>query len=1158
MIELPSDRTFRKHMKNFLTLVLLALVSLPTLFAQEDTIRVHTLTYDSITTRRGTWLFPGADHTYRKVLMHQTLKCSALTTQDQYACGEWDYLTYIQAHRHTGLLDSAARTHPYFLVGAAAPDSVDRIDQPALSQVTRADLRSVLTPGTTESMASLGSGMQVVNYTFGPTYDRVRSHFIFTVAELSAAGLIAGSPINQARLALSEASGSTRIIVRLKNGTYTGGIFTETNLTTVYDRVTDLEDALLLSFHTPFIWDGTSDLIMDLAVEQFGGSGTATLFGTVSAMNTSALKLEYDGYVDLKDDILSTDAMPLSTLGDAITITFRVFGADELPVNNSFLEALDANDRRILNIHLPWSDGRVYWDAGNDGGGFDRIDKAAASSQIKGQWNNWAFVKNVSTGTMKIYLNGALWHTGTGKTKPLAGITKLRFASNGVEHSSYPGLVDDINVFNTEVPAAVIADWHAREMTYANPNYDDLLYSFNFNEQNNEPYAINVVDPSTPAWLMGTVRRDRYTAADLRWSFGQTSFRPNVTFVQGDHTMNVDTVLVTTDRTGPQLSIVNFEVLGNASVPVDTIFGALGGWTYSIDPNGNSTDSSYVGGTMHYNDTLDYYGEPFAVVENYEIGRFITPYGIGLNLGTQGFRWTYDVTDYQWLLHDSVELSAGNQQELIDLEFEMIEGTPPRTVLQQKRPWGEWSSNSYADLDNDVKMPPVTVGLDPNAAQWSLRTRLTGHGHNSNTGNFPHCCEWKDNTHYLRANGAQVDQWHIWQTNECATNPVYPQGGTWPGSREGWCPGDVVKDHAVELTPFVTGNTIELDYDITPVPANNQGMGGGNYVMNMDLFEFSAPAFDLDAEVYEVLRPSSDDYQRRDNPICYDPLVVLRNAGGTELTSVTFTYGVSGGTPRTYVWTGSLKHTQTALVTLPVDDPVFWIGDDASIFTVTTSAPNGGADAHAVNDSYHSPFTLPVLYQHDVVLEYKTNNRPNENSVTVKRIDGSTVLSRGSHVANTVYRDTLHLTNGCYTFEMLDSGNDGLSYWADTDAGTGYCKLKKTTGPTLKSFEAEFGHSIKFAFSVGIGVGVNEMEKEIGLKAFPNPGSGLFTLDLQGIQGATRMVVLDATGKMVLTQRLELHGADLRQLDLSTEANGLYQVRLEHERGVELLRLMKQ
>ena len=161
----------------------------------------------------------------------------------------------------------------------------------------------------------------------------------------------------------------------------------------------------------------------------------------------------------------------------------------------------------------------------------------------------------------------------------------------------------------------------------------------------------------------------------------------------------------------------------------------------------------------------------------------------------------------------------------------MIEGVPPRPLVGHQRPWGGHTSRSYADLSGDIALPPVAVQLSPEATQWSLRTRLTGHGHNSNTGAYPHCCEWKDNTHSVRLNGTQIDAWHIWQENDCALNPVYPQGGTWLGSREGWCPGDVVKDHEVTLPGLTSGGTATLDYSITPVPSNNLGMGGGNYVI---------------------------------------------------------------------------------------------------------------------------------------------------------------------------------------------------------------------------------------------------------------------------------------------------------------------------------------
>ena len=38
--------------------------------------------------------------------MYYKLKCSPLTTWDQYNCGEWDYLTYTRVYNHTGLFDS--------------------------------------------------------------------------------------------------------------------------------------------------------------------------------------------------------------------------------------------------------------------------------------------------------------------------------------------------------------------------------------------------------------------------------------------------------------------------------------------------------------------------------------------------------------------------------------------------------------------------------------------------------------------------------------------------------------------------------------------------------------------------------------------------------------------------------------------------------------------------------------------------------------------------------------------------------------------------------------------------------------------------------------------------------------------------------------------
>ena len=119
--------------------------------------------------------------------------------------------------------------------------------------------------------------------------------------------------------------------------------------------------------------------------------------------------------------------LPLSSINNEITVSFWVYGDENtLPYNSTIMEGLDANGTRNLNIHFPWSNSRVYWDCGNNAGSYDRIDKAASQNEFSSQWNHWAFTKNCSTGEMKMYLNGVLWHSGNNKTAPI-DIKKLNW-----------------------------------------------------------------------------------------------------------------------------------------------------------------------------------------------------------------------------------------------------------------------------------------------------------------------------------------------------------------------------------------------------------------------------------------------------------------------------------------------------------------------------------------------------------------------------------------------------------------------------------------------------------------------------------------------------------------------------------------------------------
>ena len=1130
----------------------------------QDTLRVQTLTFDDITQRRGWFVFPDSTHEYRKVLMHHTLKCDPSTTQDQYPCGEWDYLTYNMIHEHTGVLDSAALTHPLFKVGATSPASVERMPVTLYHTRLLPAARRTITSTSGENVATVGEGGAWDAGLLQAVLGTSRSQYLFLASELSAAGLQAG-PIHQLRFT-TDAQGSgpySRVTIRLKQTAVTTlTSFDDSGLQTVHEVApaglgTQAGEQTFM-FTEPFLWDGTSNLLVDVAAGRMNGASAPAVQASTVASGLAVQAVGRDGYLQLKDDIISVDATPMADLSTSITVMFRTKGDAAITgQNTTILEAVNAQGQRVLNVHLPWSNGRVYWDAGNVDGNYDRIDKAANTADVQGQWNHWAFVKNTATGQMKIYLNGVLWQSGTGMTRPLSGITTFKLGSAWNGNVPYLGALDEINVFATEVDAATIAAWKDRAISSEHPNAEDLLYSFHCDELPAAHVLENSADPAHQALAMGTVQRLYRDAPETFHAQQPITVRPDLSFVQGSYESTLDTVVLERQEPLPLLTEEFFAVAGNGVVPVDTVFAWMGGMVYTYGPDGTPVDSVPAAGTVDLNDTLNYFGVPFEVVRDWEVGRFITPYGIGLSLGPNGFRWTFDVTDYQWLLRDSVELSAGNQQELIDLEFELIEGVPPRRVVGHQRPWGGLMSRSYADLDNDVALPPVTVDLSPDAAQWALRTRFTGHGHNSNTGAYPHCCEWKNNTHYLFLNGAEVDQWHIWQENDCAENPVYPQGGTWLNSREGWCPGDLVKDHEVPLPGLVAGGTATLDYAITPVPTNNQGMGGGNYVINMDLMEYAAPSHALDAEIVEVERPSTTDMHRRENPICRAPLVVLRNAGGTDLTSVTFTYGVSGGQNVSHTWNGLLRHMEQVPVELPVPDAGFWMGDEDRIFTVTITAANGQPDNYAANDSYQTTFQLPVVYNHRVVLHYKTNNRPSETSVAVRDIQGNVVFSRNSHIANTQYIDTLDLDEGCYTFEMIDTGNDGLSYWADSGAGTGYCRIKKPNGVIVKNFEAEFGRTIHWPFTHTTVVGLAEQELPASLRVFPNPTARAFTLEVSEVHGPARLEIIDGRGRIVHERNVELHGDDRLSIDLSDLGEGIYHVRVNGRDRQVMVRLVK-
>ena len=1137
-------------------LVLIPGLSGVSLQAQDTTV-VQTFTFSDITKRRGTYVFPDDTHKWRKILMYYTLKCDPATTADNFACGEWDYLTYNYIYDHTGQFDSVEVNHPQFLLGGEDIASAQHSTNPIYHYYQSWQIFRVIDSVIAETNHLIGTGTQPSDIILGAAQAQRKVQFLVPASELNAAGLTPGN-IDRMRWDITSLGDSLKhLTVRIKITALNQlDEFDNDNFTTVYSRNTAFATAGMntLDFSTPYNWNGISNMIIEVSYTNTTAGTNTMVNSEITADSNTVVSTGVDSYVDFDNGKYLDIPMNDYDLGDEITISFWSYGdANALPANTSILEGFDKFNNRVINIHHPWSNSQIYWDAG-EGSGYDRINKSASSSDFSGSWTHWAFTKNTPNGTMRIYRNGNLWHSGTNKSRTIGEIRHLRVAKNRSNGNPWTGKMDELRVWDKALTQTEIQDWMHKDVTSAHPQHSDLLVYFRFNSAT----PVNEGNLSLTPYWQGAPAIRNYSGTDRFRNGVRTDVRPQITLVKGSYQSHLDTILVIDTVQAAPYSVIEYGVSGNSAVATNISYPWAEGYGYTFDPNGNKIDSTfYAGSNTTTNNTLTYFDEPFEIVDRYEIGRFITPYGIGLTLGPDGFTWMYDVTEYASFLKDTVDLSAGNNQELIDLKFVMIEGTPPADVVKVDRIWGQSKSVRYELLDNDSELPNVTMNLDPSASVFHVKTRLTGHGHNSNTGNYPHCCEWRDNTHYLDINGSEAAQWHIWQTHDCALNPVYPQGGTWPGAREGWCPGDVVKEHTFDITPQVTGNTVDIDYRITPVPGSNQGMGNGNYVVGMHLLQYGAPHHANDAEIYDVVRPNDWEYYSRTNPVCQSPSVVIRNNGSSDLTSLKITYQVSGGDPVVYNWSGNLGFLEKEQIDLPIDDGSFYLGDTMNFFTVTVSEPNGVADEYSDNDSYTTEFQLPDIYP-TLVVNFRTNEYPQENSYTITDAAGVVVHNRDGNnlTPNTTYRDTLYLSGGCYTLELTDANDDGLSYWANTAQGSGYLQLWNHDGQIMRLFESEFGNKITHAFAIGTLVNVPDVPEDFShFQLYPNPSQGEFVLELAGYQGPVNVQMMNMSGQTIFQEKINVQGSITRNYQKSLPA-GLYLVRLEHEGKAKVKKLI--
>ncbi len=554
--------------------------------------------------------------------------------------------------------------------------------------------------------------------------------------------------------------------------------------------------------------------------------------------------------------------------------------------------------------------------------------------------------------------------------------------------------------------------------------------------------------------------------------------------------------------------------------------------------------------------TTHVYARP-AGADSVEIARVITPYATDWLAQNRKHDYIVDVTDYASILKGNLAFRYAYDGYswgfTLTLKMEMIEGTPTMNALSAKNIYdGYYAYGKTADpIESHLTAKPFQYS-NP-VAKVFVKNLISGHG-SDDTGCSEFCSKYYD----LKINGTAISQKQLWRS-DCGKNDVYPQTGTWVYERANWCPGNVVNPITHDISSNTSaGSTFSVDIDMEPYTAPNQGNASAGFGVNSQLISCSAPNYNLDVSLEDIISPSNDPNYFRSNNICSNPKVKIKNTGTATVNSVLFDYKLVGGQTYNYTWNGTLNFLEEAIVDLGPSIAMF-NGNESNQFQVSINKVNGSADQDSYNNTYNSTFTDVRSYPMPMVVYFSTNSSSstvnpgyNESSWQILNDAGVVVASRMNNLNNKIFRDTINLPVGCYTFISNDDGCDGISWWANSAGGTGTLRFSSNTTPqSYKTFNGDFGCQIMERFTVGYVLGVKETAKAVNtFQSFPNPASSLVNLlfDVSDYQDVS-YTITDVSGKEVQAGKFVNVSSTIYPINTTELGGGMYFVTCHFAKG---------
>jgi hypothetical protein len=1111
-----------------------------------DTIRVQAFDFNS-DSRDTVIQFPAEQNlSYEKILLKYGMRCHdalvSTVSNRNLGCREWDFSCNTYIVDSTKIETLPAFTNSHFITNFTGT-SFEFLNTPVYNFMRGTQTDVEISATNAETLAKVGSGTEALDRVLSTDHVAGKSQYLYTAEELSAAGFVAG-PIHGMSIGVLGDGGEAQFLkILMKNSTKQVLDAVENGFSEVYYKNTILKanEENRFQFATPFTWDGSSNLVVEFNFTNLNPVSATVVEGErkegnfgLTAVSEQEIMITNNTYIECVDytGVLGSQNRTM----EAWVKTTNGASGEILAWGNN--TNADKWVWRFVN-------GRLRLEI--NGGGTE------SSTEVNdGVWHHVACVldgNNLSD--IKFYVDGVLDANATvgnlGITTASASNVRI---SRGINNRYLDSFIDDVRIWDTALSEETIDTWKNIKVDESHPNYDNLQLNFRFDGEG------QLVEDSSIHGRDATIIGERYTTSEISGSnlfkeFSTSSSRPNITFYQGDYETNVTNTLVDRPvaKEPAHLVVTQTVIAGDPNVAVDdaiVVSEPVQYWTPDIsifDENTGellseeviASDGVFTITELEYQRRFPFYNE---------LVSFVTPYGIGLDLGETGISFEIDMSDYVSILTGDKRLLmtlGGQNQEEMDLEFLFIVGTPPRDVVQYEQLWqgtNRFGNVRINDILNDVRFAPTSLELSSEASSFKLKSTITGHG---SEGEFAQ--NGGQVTHKMRSGESDLFEWTV--TQECSMNPIFPQGGTWVFDRQGWCPGEQSFTHEADITGIVpAGDILNIDYTTTAPP-----VAGGDYRYHVahQVVGYGEPNFQNDASVQTIMAPNNGAEFRRVGNICGNPIVVIRNTGANRLTRLTINYWINESlTPQTYEWEGSLDFMEEERIEIPAPRTLWFdLLNDNNRFYVEIENPNGMADEYPFNNTKNATFDLPASIDNDIFVSFRTNNNASENSYQLLDGEGNVVGSNSLLANNTTYTDPYSLADGCYKLVVTDSGQDGVEWFASPAQGSGVIRLQNTNGLTLRTFEPDFGGGFEFSFNTNFSVSNEEIEFLTSIELYPNPTSQLATIVANDILDV-EVFMLDVLGREVATyiqsQMDKSVTLDVRHLDA-----GVYFVVLQRD-----------